>query len=245
MTMGRVFCRFLTERERAADIADIADGPGMRVPSSGISGPSVVQPAFSCDLIRGSGGTLRSWRGVGGRRRVGAHLGKPPYIELGQGRTAERIPILHEDRAVIAIDKPVGWMLVPFTWQKTNRNLQAAIQSSIGAGAFWARSRQVRFLRYIHRLDADTTGILLFGRSPGRGPEHGGAVRIAADVETLPRGRPRAAAVRRLGLSVETGQGPKGNRSDAGRREPRQGGRNGVSGCWRGTRTGRWSRRVR
>jgi 23S rRNA pseudouridine1911/1915/1917 synthase len=94
-------------------------------------------------------------------------LGKPPYIELGQGRTAERIPILHEDRAVIAIDKPVGWMLVPFTWQKTNRNLQAAIQSSIGAGAFWARSRQVRFLRYIHRLDADTTGILLFGRSPG------------------------------------------------------------------------------
>ncbi|MGE3310807.1 MAG: RluA family pseudouridine synthase [Limisphaerales bacterium] len=94
-------------------------------------------------------------------------MAKPPYIELGRGPGSERLPILHEDRSVIAIDKPRGWMLVPFTWQKTQRNLQAAIQSSIGAGAFWARSRQLRFLRHIHRLDADTSGILLFGRSPG------------------------------------------------------------------------------
>lgn len=94
-------------------------------------------------------------------------VAKPPYIELGSGRTAERIPILHEDRSALAVDKPPGWMLVPFTWQKTDRNLQAAIQSSIGAGAFWARSRQVRFLRYVHRLDAETSGVLLFGKSPG------------------------------------------------------------------------------
>jgi 23S rRNA pseudouridine1911/1915/1917 synthase len=94
-------------------------------------------------------------------------VAKPPYIELGQGRETERIPVLYEDRAAMAIDKPRGWMLVPFTWQKTNRNLQAAIQSSIGAGAFWARCRHLRFLRYAHRLDADTTGVLLFGKSPG------------------------------------------------------------------------------
>jgi 23S rRNA pseudouridine1911/1915/1917 synthase len=88
-------------------------------------------------------------------------------MELGQGAEAVRIPILYEDRAVIAIDKPRGWMLVPFTWQKTDRNLQAAIQSSIGSGAFWARSRHVKFLRYVHRLDADTTGVLLFAKSIG------------------------------------------------------------------------------
>lgn len=92
---------------------------------------------------------------------------KPIHVELGRGRDAIRIPILHEDRAVLAIDKPAGWMLVPFGWQKTDRNLQAAIQSSIGAGAFWARSRHLRYLRYIHRLDAPTTGILLFGKTPG------------------------------------------------------------------------------
>ena len=91
-------------------------------------------------------------------------MSKPNCIEL-TGHA--RIPILYEDRSVLAIDKPAGWMLVPFTWQRTDRNLQAAITSSIGAGHFWARSRMLRFLKHIHRLDADTTGILLFAKSPG------------------------------------------------------------------------------
>jgi RluA family pseudouridine synthase len=65
------------------------------------------------------------------------------------------------------VDKPRGWMLVPFSWQKTNRNLQAAITSSIAAGDFWARSRGLKFLRFVHRLDTQTTGVLLFARSPG------------------------------------------------------------------------------
>ena len=77
------------------------------------------------------------------------------------------IPILYEDRSVLAIDKPRGWMLVPYSWQKTNWNLQAAIVSSIGAGDFWARSRGLKFLKFVHRLDAETTGILLFAKSAG------------------------------------------------------------------------------
>jgi 23S rRNA pseudouridine1911/1915/1917 synthase len=89
---------------------------------------------------------------------------KPNFIELPD---CEPIPILYEDRSVIAVDKPRGWMLVPHSWQKTNWNLQAAITSSIAARDFWARSRSLKFLRHIHRLDADTTGILLFGKSPG------------------------------------------------------------------------------
>ncbi len=99
--------------------------------------------------------------------RVFWGVAKPPYIELGQGPDAERMPIIYEDRSVMAIDKPRGWMLVPFTWQRTDRNLQAAIQSSIGEGAFWAKSRQLKFLRYVHRLDAETTGVLLFAKSIG------------------------------------------------------------------------------
>jgi RluA family pseudouridine synthase len=89
---------------------------------------------------------------------------KTNFIELPD---CEPIPILYEDRSVIAIDKPPGWMLVPHSWQKTNRNLQAAITSAIAARDFWARSRSLRFLRHVHRLDADTSGILLFAKSPG------------------------------------------------------------------------------
>lgn len=89
---------------------------------------------------------------------------KPDYIELPTG---EMIPILYEDRSVLAIDKPRGWMLVPASWQKTSRNLQMALTSSIAVRDFRARSRNLRFLRFVHRLDADTTGLLPFGKSPG------------------------------------------------------------------------------
>ena len=91
-------------------------------------------------------------------------MARPHFIELGSG---EQIPILYEDRSVLAIDKPRGWMLVPHSWQKTDRNLQAAITSSIASGQFWARSRNLKFLRHIHRLDAGTSGILLFAKSRG------------------------------------------------------------------------------
>lgn len=89
---------------------------------------------------------------------------KPQCIELPD---IEPIPILYEDRSVLAIDKPRGWMLVPFSWQRTSRNLQAALTSSIQARDFWARSRNLRFLRFVHRLDAETTGVLLLAKSPG------------------------------------------------------------------------------
>jgi 23S rRNA pseudouridine1911/1915/1917 synthase len=89
---------------------------------------------------------------------------KPDFIELPDG---EPIPILYEDRVVLAIDKPCGWMLVPEFWQNTSRNLQAAITSSVMAGDFWARSRGLKFLRHVHRLDADTSGVLLFAKSSG------------------------------------------------------------------------------
>jgi RluA family pseudouridine synthase len=91
-------------------------------------------------------------------------MAKPNSIELPD---CEPIPILHEDRSVIAIDKPRGWMLAPVAWQNTSRNLQAAIESSIAAHDFWARSRGLKFLRHVHRLDADTSGVLLFAKSPG------------------------------------------------------------------------------
>lgn len=94
-------------------------------------------------------------------------MAKPTHIELGFGKYGVDIPILYEDRSILAIDKPAGWLLVPFNWQQTKRNLQAAISSSIAAGDYWAKSRNIKFLRNIHRLDGDTSGILLMGKSMG------------------------------------------------------------------------------
>jgi tRNA pseudouridine32 synthase/23S rRNA pseudouridine746 synthase len=89
---------------------------------------------------------------------------KPREIELYDGTT---IPILYEDRSVLAIDKPAGWLLVPEKWTRTSRNLQRELMLSITAGEHWAHSRNLKYLRFIHRLDAETSGVLLLARSPG------------------------------------------------------------------------------
>ena len=77
-------------------------------------------------------------------------MAKPSFIDLPG---CEPIDILYEDRSVLAIDKPRGWMLVPHSWRQTNWNLQAAIDSSIRADDYWAKSRNLKFLRHVHRLD--------------------------------------------------------------------------------------------
>ena len=91
-------------------------------------------------------------------------VASPKEIELPDGTV---IPILYEDRAVFAIDKPGGWLLAPESWDRTSRNLHLALMSAIHAGDYWARSRQLKFLRFVHRLDADTSGVLLLVKKPG------------------------------------------------------------------------------
>ncbi|HXC99845.1 MAG TPA: pseudouridine synthase [Verrucomicrobiae bacterium] len=92
-------------------------------------------------------------------------MAKPKNVELEEAGIV--IPILYEDRSVLALDKPAGWMLAPDWWDRTGRNLHLALQSSLTAGDFWARSRNLKFLRFVHRLDAETTGITLFAKSQG------------------------------------------------------------------------------
>ena len=53
-------------------------------------------------------------------------MAKPDEIQLSDGT---RIPILYEDRAVFAIDKPAGWLLAPESWDQTTRNLHLALMS--------------------------------------------------------------------------------------------------------------------
>ncbi len=91
-------------------------------------------------------------------------MARPQVIELPDGTV---VPILYEDRSVMALDKPAGWLVVPDDWVNTRRNLSLALRSSLENGDWWAQSRNLRFLRVLHRLDAETSGILLCAKSPG------------------------------------------------------------------------------
>ena len=79
----------------------------------------------------------------------------------------DQAAIIYEDRTVLAIDKPGRWMLAPSHWQNTGRNLMLEVEGQVLMRAPWAQLRNIKYLRFIHRLDADTTGVLLGVKSEG------------------------------------------------------------------------------
>lgn len=87
-----------------------------------------------------------------------------PEIQLEIGLT---LPILYEDHAVLAIDKPAGWLLVPEDWTRTSQNLLLELMTSVKLREFWARSRNIRFIRNVHRLDRETSGVLVLAKTHG------------------------------------------------------------------------------
>lgn len=91
-------------------------------------------------------------------------MAKTSDVELPDGT---QVPVLFEDRSVLAIDKPAGWMLGPEDEEHARRNLHLGLMAGIAEGAWWARCRGLKFIRFIHRLDAPTTGVLLMAKSRG------------------------------------------------------------------------------
>jgi 23S rRNA pseudouridine1911/1915/1917 synthase len=65
-------------------------------------------------------------------------------------------PILFEDDVLIAFDKPSGLLVAPDRWDKTRENLMGLVH---------AHPRYGHAVANVHRLDADTSGILLCAKT--------------------------------------------------------------------------------
>jgi RluA family pseudouridine synthase len=63
-------------------------------------------------------------------------------------------PILFEDDAMIAFDKPSGLLIAPDRWDKQRENLMDLVHARYGHG-----------VANVHRLDADTSGLLLCAKT--------------------------------------------------------------------------------
>jgi len=85
-------------------------------------------------------------------------------IELPDGT---EVAVVFEDRSVLILDKPAGWLVAPEDWDRTARNLARALAAGIHEGDWWARSRNLRSLRMVHRLDAETSGLLMAVKNEG------------------------------------------------------------------------------
>lgn len=118
-------------------------------------------------------------------------MAKTDYLELPGG---EMVAILYEDRSVLAIDKPSGWVVEAGDDAPNLQQLQLGVREGITRGWFWAKCRNLKFLRFVHRLDLPTTGILLGVKSAGGvGPyskifsDRGVSKRYLAVVDGVPK----------------------------------------------------------
>jgi 23S rRNA-/tRNA-specific pseudouridylate synthase len=63
-------------------------------------------------------------------------------------------PVIYEDASLIAFDKPSGMLVAPDRWDKQRENLMGLVHDKMGHG-----------VANVHRLDADTSGLLLCSKS--------------------------------------------------------------------------------
>ncbi len=88
-------------------------------------------------------------------------------IKLSSPATHEfwEIPVLLEDEHLLALDKPAGLLISPDRYDPDRPNLMKLLHAAIAAGKPWVRERGLSYLSNAHRLDFETSGVLLLAKS--------------------------------------------------------------------------------
>jgi len=90
-----------------------------------------------------------------------------PAIKLSSPATREfwEIPVLFEDEHLLALDKPAGLLTSPDRYDAERPNLMRLLHAGIAAGKPWAKERGLTYLSNAHRLDFETSGIILLAKN--------------------------------------------------------------------------------
>jgi RluA family pseudouridine synthase len=75
------------------------------------------------------------------------------------------IPVLFEDADLLALDKPSGLLTSPDRYDPDRPNLMKLLHAGIAEGKPWARERGLTYLSNAHRLDFETSGIILLAKN--------------------------------------------------------------------------------
>jgi 23S rRNA pseudouridine1911/1915/1917 synthase len=88
-------------------------------------------------------------------------------IKLSSPATREfwEIPVLLEDEHLLALDKPAGLLTSPDRYDPQRPNLMKLLHAGIAAGKPWAREHQLTYLANAHRLDFETSGVILLAKN--------------------------------------------------------------------------------
>ncbi len=88
-------------------------------------------------------------------------------IKLSSPATREfwEIPVVFEDAHLLALDKPAGLLTATDRDDPARPSLMRLLHDAIAAGKSWAVERGLTYLNPAHRLDAETSGVILFAKS--------------------------------------------------------------------------------
>lgn len=75
------------------------------------------------------------------------------------------IPVLFEDEHLLALEKPAGLLTAPDADNPERSSLMKLLHDGIAAGKPWAAQRNLTYLNNPHRLDFETTGVLLLAKT--------------------------------------------------------------------------------
>ena len=87
-------------------------------------------------------------------------------IKLSAPATREfwEVPVLHEDGHLLAVSKPAGLLTSPDRYDPNRPNLMRLLHDGVAQGAAWAKERGLTYLANVHRLDFETSGVLLLAK---------------------------------------------------------------------------------
>jgi RluA family pseudouridine synthase len=93
-------------------------------------------------------------------------LGESVFLKLSSPATGHywEIPVLFEDEHLLALNKPSHLLVAPDRYDPLRPNLIRLLHRDIARQAPWARQRQLTYLANAHRLDFETSGVILLAK---------------------------------------------------------------------------------
>lgn len=92
-------------------------------------------------------------------------MGAPIKLSSPATREFWEIPVLFEDEHLLALDKPSGLLISPDRYDPNRPNLMKLLHAGIAENKPWARERGLTYLSNAHRLDFETSGVILLAKS--------------------------------------------------------------------------------
>jgi 23S rRNA pseudouridine955/2504/2580 synthase len=88
-------------------------------------------------------------------------------LKLSSPATREfwEIPVLFEDENLLALNKPSGLLTSPDRYDPQRPNLMKLLHAGIADGKPWAQTRRLTYLMNAHRLDFETSGVILLAKN--------------------------------------------------------------------------------